>query len=354
MAAKKLKVLLTGVTKLMVGDKMSKTTTYVSFVPILKQLLENMDDVEVDQRVVEAGEDLADYDVALIGLAPTTGYSGMAHRWSAFWVASQLPHVTFVDDWQVGGILGSIKDESGIWKTAMLGKKSLAERESFLPFKDEIEKVREHWSRDGLDVTLAPLFYWGDMQKFKEKALKTRILLPLDPSALTPTYATPGSISPGEKERAWAYAGLKDWQSFFNKKSVQPEWPVKTIMPEKGKRGNWGRVTEEEVVRELYLPNWGQVVVPYPRKMRSTGWWRSRYNFAGQANNVLWISPDDLGELNPKLFPATLRTVEKHTTSELTDLYSAQQKELHRYHPSAHDISRNLRVFLTQTMEPIR
>lgn len=352
-----MRILLTGCTRLMAGDNVAKNTDYVSFAPILAELLREVPGVQVDQTYVLPGDEhrMEQYDAALVGLAAVNGFSGKKHRWSALWALTQLPHVIWVDDWQVGSLISSLRREKETWKTALLTHEELEEREHGLDVKDEIEAARLHVHR-GFTTgehgsVLAPLFPWGDHEKFQTEALPCRTLYALDPSNFVP-WKTDLTYPPFEdKQRAWAYAGLKDHRRFFERHETT--WPVRTIMPQQGKRGGWGRITEDRVVKELYEPNWGNIVVPYSQKMRSTGWWRSRYNFAAQAGNVLWVSPDDLGRLEPSHFPG-ISEVESLNDEELEALHFDQVEHQRNWHMSRRDALSVLINLTNNWEEPIR
>lgn len=356
-----MRVLLTGCTRIMAGDPLGRNTSYVSFVPLLLDLLRQMDNVAVTQTAVIPSEPVKDFiqsefDLVLVGMAAVNGFAGKRHRWGAMWLMSFMPHIMYVDDWQVGALISSLRREKETWKTALLTREELAEREAALLFKDDIERVRRHlyhsFTTGEHGTVLAPLFEWGDLQKFREVALPCKRLFSLDPSWLVPRIIEPADRTYYEnKERAWAYAGLKDHHRFFNKQHGLT-WPLKVVMPQQGKRGGWNRITESQVVNELYDPVWGNIVVPYPAKLRGTGWWRSRYNFADQAGNVLWVSHDDLGKLDYTLFPS-FAEVEALDDDQLEELQIVQSDYVRSHHPNNVVLTAALRTYLSYPEEPI-
>ncbi|MCH7553119.1 MAG: hypothetical protein IIC82_03875 [Chloroflexi bacterium] len=272
-----MKILLTGTTTLMSNQQRQKTSTFLSFFPLLYQMLTDLGH-DVDWRAVHPRNTLSHYDIALLGLQAVNGLAGKQYRYGTLWAASRLPHAVVFDDWQVRTSCRSLMRPKNFWKMAMLGKRELEERAFALKHcKKELELVRTSWFEQ-LPMVIAPLFEWGHHSQFKE-VHPMENLCAIDPTCYVPKIKvnqTTISGSPKRKFRRWFYAGLKDHSHTLPRMGFDGEgnsWPISTQMPQAGVRG-WGRVAEQIVV-QMYYDSWGVISVPYSKLMLGTGWWRS-------------------------------------------------------------------------------
>lgn len=363
-----MKILLTGTTTLMSNRQRQRTSTFLSFFPLLFRLLQEMGH-EVDWRSVKPGERLArSYDLALLGLQAVNGLAGKQYRYGTLWAATELPHAVVFDDWQVrtsarslrykGDADGlSLDDEEALlgdnlWKTAMLGRRELEERRYALEHHfSEIEAVRRSWFAE-LPLVIAPLFDWGRAEQFRELHPMSR-LCAVDPSSCIERMPTTEVVT---KQRRWYYAGLKDHKDTLRKMGLgESRWPLVTQMPVAGKRG-WGRITEQAVV-QMYADSWGVVSVPYSRLMLGTGWWRSRFNFCAQVGSIMLCDRREIGLLDPDVFGLSVNHIEGLTHEGLRQLAEHQRLELERWAPTREQLFDHITEHLQQAAEhgpPIR
>ena len=353
-----MKILLTGCTTLMSNRQRQKTSTFLSFFPLLYQMLKDLGH-DVDWRAVEPGETLSQYDIGLLGLQAVNGLAGKQYRYGTTWAATQLPHAVVFDDWQVRTSCRSLMRPKNFWKIAMLGKRELAERQIALDnYFDELELVRTSWFEQ-LPLVIAPLFAWGHHDQFME------VHPMLDLCAIDPTaYVPKMEMRSTRKGRRWYYAGLKDHKHTLRRMGFDSErgqevsiyveglqgmrqnrWPIITQMPIAGVRG-WGRVTEQAVV-QMYSDSWGVISVPYSKIMLGTGWWRSRFNFTAQAGSVLYADSREIAKLDPACYGLSIQEIERLRGGQLRDLAKKQAAELAGWAPSKKKLLIQLQSALT-------
>lgn len=323
-----MRILLTGTTTLMSNQQRQSTSTFLSFFPLLNDMLVELGH-QVDWRAVKPGDRLSrSYDVALLGLQAVNGLAGKQYRYGTLWAAHELPHAVVFDDWQVRTSARSLMNPQNFWKSAMLGRRELEERRYALEYcEDQLERVRVAWFEQ-LPYVIAPLFHWGIHSRFTALHPMKK-LIPIDPSHFVPVLGAPPED--GVKDRAWVYAGLKDYGEKL--RGMGFSWEVKTKMPITGRRG-WGRVPEVAVVNELYRHNWGVISMPYTKLLLGTGWWRSRFNFAAQVGSVLWADKREIGYLDPSLYGLSAARIESMPERALKMLAWDQAEELDRWKPT--------------------
>lgn len=372
-----MRVLMTGFTSLQVGGTnrpISKIDVPASVVDALTALGH-----VVDWRRVEPGDNLSDYDVAWVNLAPLNSLNGRAGAMGALYaLSSGLPCVGYFDDWQFGAVFNGaralVRRPEMLYKHMLVGaahrggegatyfsreeadaamaracekttpencKKMYVER---YYFNDNDDSVRRYESRlvesarALLDsrwslgmVGVCPMYRWGDRSLVRKRMPKA--IGPLEPLDPSPTiYELLGSVDPvdpGMKERSWVLGALMPHDAWLQKKSTT--WPVEIVGSKKMVRVYGGhRLKSEQDVLEFYSKRWGILSPPYMHA--GSGWWRSRFMYAARVGSVLVC---DKGEAAPlgNAYHVRISDVEKMTTDELAATASAQADALRQYMP---------------------
>lgn len=238
----------------------------------------------VEHRGVRVGEDIASYDVVLVGLSKI--HSIAASRvWSGLETLRVRPDVIgFVDDWQCHEILYGFrtraKNPEGIWK---LNRVDIKEAKRYWPSYRKIIRTlaKPPWPFPVLVCT------HGDGGDLSLLRIPTTVV-PLDPTAVRTPY--PVTIVP-KRERRWIQASLL-------KKPLDPskyDWPVTAYgRPDRGKYGiKYGafdgpndqpRLPEPKLAQE-YARCWG--IISPAHAVSGSGWWHVRYEIARDVGAIV-------------------------------------------------------------------
>lgn len=369
-----MKILMTGFTALQINT--DRRTIQKIDVPAL--IVKAMTDLghDVDWRKVTPGEDLSQYDVAWINLAPLNSLNGRQGAMGALYtLSSGLPSVGFFDDWQFNtvfnGAKAMIRKPQMLYKHLLVGtehrgdegatyfsradieeaiariaekdpeaaKKVYIERYYMMDTDENVkpwEKRLVQAAHDLVDarwtagmVPVCPMYAWGDRTGVR-KRMPNEVgpIEALDPSSVTfDTLAAVTPMAQENKQRAWVLGALMPHDEWLAKK--KPEWPVEIIGSRKLIRKLGGQRLDTELdVLNFYNERWGILSPPYPHA--GSGWWRSRFLYAARIGSILVT---DKGEGDPLGAPykLTISDVEKMSDAELIGAATAQADALRPY-----------------------
>jgi len=331
----------------------------------------------VDWRRVTPGEDLSQYDVIWVNLAPLNSLNGRQGAMGALYaLSSGIPAVGFFDDWQFSSVFNACRalkrHPELLYKYLLTGPRgdepatyfNLADAEAAVArvraiseddankcaigryfFHDTDENIRiyekqlvataesmldERWSR-GL-VAACPMYSFGDRSLVRKRMPKSMSgIEALDPSStIYNILSTSEPKSPNLKERKWVLGALMPHDTWLEKK--KPEWPVEIIGSRKLiKKFGGQRLDSEADVLAFYNDYWGILSPPYPHA--GSGWWRSRFMYAARIGSILVT---DKGEGAPlgDAYKLTIKQVEAMSDSELAAAAKAQGDALRPHMPS--------------------
>lgn len=311
---------------------------------------------EVDWRQVRVGEDLSDYDVAWVCLAPINSLNARKGALGALWTLSErraLPAVGFFDDWQCPNVFNSFR--SLFTHPERLYKQLYGERfyvgeptdEGVRPYEDELirtagEMLGPAWERI---VAVGPMYRWGDRAKIMRRMPKEMgEMLAIDPSSTV--YESMSEVSvpdTSDKRLRWLLAALMPHGDWLAKQQLT--WDVDVIGSRKLKAPRLK--TEQDVMGE-YARHWGAMSPPY--WSAGGGWWRSRFLYAARFKTVLVC---DKGEATPlgDAYSLDIRAVERMEPNELELHAAAQATALRRFATTKDDWQKDILTALDAAKE---
>lgn len=308
-----MKILLTGFTQRMVNSQKLRYD-YLTSVYLLKDALLELGH-EVEHRTVQFGENLHDFDLALVGIGPPRSFTAR-HIVGSSWAAQSARRVLFYcDDWSIANMGTSIRttvksfDKYLKWFTENLGQ----------PITDVESKSVQAMLQDMLYMApnfplLAPMFPWGRHKSLLEDNLPEVKLIPWDPTPLVHELAF-AKVEPEAKKKQWVCATLQNHDDWVADQHCS--WPVRWMG---NRRKGEDYKPENEVVQE-YADSWGVLCPRYNRS--GSGWWRVRYQWAAMTRSVLRCDRSDSCYMgDPHQQP--LHSIEARGVGELAALAEAQ------------------------------
>lgn len=334
---------------------------------------------EVEQRVVEIGEDLSEYEEVIVFIAgprqlvTTTLFNGL-------WAISQRPDcILAVDDWQAADLykgVANCKKPGELDCEFILGVNKVS--------KDEVAKNMAAF-QSALDVILAkknrmlisafstshlndPENYGVQLIFNKETYPKDRLFqynpnpyhrnrTPSDPhheGAEDPHYVpsplTNKEVAEHIKERRFNFASLV--QSRTKKWLKNQGVNVKTLDTEQAKIEHWDvdlygsksdsqkRLTEDEMCL-TFAKNWGCLMPGYEHA--GSGWWRARGIQCADAGAILIGDKKEMEVYYGKDFDfldLKASDIIHATDEELTLIAEAQREAIYRLHPLDKDVQK--------------
>lgn len=354
----------------------------ISYVDVTGSAAEAMRELghEVDWRKVEPGEDLSQYDVIWVSMAPLNSLNGRMGAMGALWaLASGKPAIGFFDDWQFHAVFNGarslVRHPEALYKYMLVGAAHRGDENATYFSRDEamaaLERVKKKnpeadkkcyveryymcdtdetvrpvestllESAEGLlgrrwaagMVPVCPMYAWGDRAPVRKRMPEgVGPIEALDPSPTT--YSVLAScdtvVPPEEKNRSWVLGALMPHDDWLARKS--PTWPVEIVGSRKliRKFGGQRFQTEEEVLA-FYNQHWGILSPPYSHA--GSGWFRARFIYAARTKSVLFT---DKGEGDPlgDAYKVPLSVIENMSTVELSELAEYQANSLRPYMPS--------------------
>jgi hypothetical protein len=325
---------------------------------------------EVEQRAVQLGEDLSEYDEVFVYLAgprqlvTTKLYEGL-------WAISERPDcVVLVDDWQAPDLFKGVEkcsSEQELFAPFILGvnKKTVEELQ---PYKDEllqaVQTVREKKNR--MLISAFDTKHLNDPENYGPHLLFNKVTYPRDriftysPNPYhrnrtwgdpyhegpeDPTWTpVPGSLLTSvlpKKERRFNFASLVQSRT---KKWLKQQGYVKTG-DEEGMIGTWPvdlygskkdaqkRLTEDQMV-QTFARDWGCLMPGYDHA--GSGWWRAKPEQLADAGSILIGDDKELRVLYGSEYPYFGLKASDLITAEDEDLQliaATQRQCLLKLHP---------------------
>jgi hypothetical protein len=321
-----MKVLVTGFTRRQCGLPQRKH--YRTVFQCMTAALDSLDEIEWVQKAVYPGEDLSEFDCALIGQHDLGSMASAPHKFGALYAALQLPHVFVMEDWKMRGALLSWDSQPKLFNYSLFSgsKKGIEVFDAAAKFSKEMDAMRMKYAKR-FPVTILPAFEWAEVDAFPRE---TEGLFTWDPS---PFFYLIGDDSQ-EKERRWvnvAQSSQQEWQ----RKQGPYTWEVYDYLqkPEgTSKKGGGGPrspwMDEPDLVAEYYNKSWGILMPHYGTTAMMRGWWRSRPNLSEQCGCVIVSDENELAWALGDAYRVNVQQVEAMSDDELEDVARKQQLAL--------------------------
>jgi hypothetical protein len=249
----------------------------------------------MDWRKVELGEDLSQYDMAIVAVGPIHSLSARLHGLQTMYVMSQLPCSIYFDDWQVYATVTGfryIDKKFDYFINKKVGGQNffVKSAEEFKKHEEQIRDVAQKFTAgDHRGHKLVfPLFNWGNIEnvlKLIPIKHETKILQ-FDPSPelLHQGYAFEKPITT-EKSRSWFLPTLLDHSAWTKKQNLS--WPVEWI----GNKKKTGIKVNEREVFNLAERHWGYLSPSYHHD--GCGWYRTRFIYSALNDCILLTGKKD-------------------------------------------------------------
>lgn len=312
--------MLTGVTRLQCGYEAK--LSYVSNARSIADGL-RLAGYEVDQRSVAPGDDLGEYDTAVVGIAPPLS---MTTDWlySTLYVVEAAKRfnvklVFFVDDWHYTGTVSQLRTIATHGEHQLV-KPFFNRRKHYdwaLEHVGELMETCRTLLETPWPATLVPAFTWGNRAQL-EKYLPTDRVEYVDLSVVAERYHTVAQRLPIDRRREWVLGVLQNEQPWVD--SLDLEWPVR-YHGGRASKAEAGGLAEADLLA-LYGQSWGVLSPPHVR-VRGTGWWRYRVTMAREAGAVLLSDPREVYALG-EAYTVAPSAVEAMDAGELCSLAVAQ------------------------------
>lgn len=309
-----MRILITGCSAMQV-DSPRKQNNLISNLASIKSCCESLGH-QVEWRDVDVGEDLSQYDAAIVSLMPLASW-GTRYMGGALWTIMQHPKVVLTaDDWQVRGIHQSA--------LGLYNRDDYFEKTIWSHWANKID----HAYREKLKLAVRALAYpdwfgfqmlvpcWegGDLRQLR---LPVQNLIAYDPSPFMLRYKYEQSFA---KERRWIFASLTAKDGWLEKHKFK--WPVI-------KYGNVRQGQEkvpEEQLAEIYCKSWG--VMSPPHNVSSAGWFRVRFWMAADAGSIMYCGDDEARILGNGPYWVTPKLLEQMDDDGLADVARRQREAL--------------------------
>lgn len=293
---------------------------------------------EVDQRPVQIGETLEEYDDIIVFIHNPAGFA--TYVYNALWAISRKPEcILAFDDWQVDSIysgLLALSDPAKMFRPYIKDShKTIPDNiESYQEtFKSSIDKIKSKTNR-----MLISAFAGGDLSLLLD--YPKHLLYSYNPNPYhlnrqpinNPLFDEP-------KERVFNFAGLvqdktKKWlkDQGVNKHS----WPLKKYG---SRKDGQDRVTEDQMVN-IYNKQWGILMAGYFHA--GSGWWRARPLQVADAGSILIGEPKEMMLIyrNEEASSIKAANLPDMTDKQLVDFAMFQKECLYNVHPLDKEIEK--------------
>ena len=284
----------------------------------------------VEQRVVNIGENLDEYDKIIVYIHNPGGFA--AYIYNALYVINQRPNcILAFDDWQTDSIyagLISLKEPEKLFRKYVLdGHDQIVENifdyeEQFI---DAINIIESKNNR-----LLISAFAGGDPTLLLDYPRELIYTYNPNPYHLNrqPNIST---LFPEPKDRVFNFAGLiqDKTRKWLKDQKIDGRWP---IMKYGSRKDGQDRVTEDVMVN-IYSKQWGILMPGYFHA--GSGWWRARPLQVADAGSILIGDYKEMmiyygdNELS-KIKSCDLIDM---SDNQLTNLAHEQKAALYKLHP---------------------
>lgn len=280
-----MKILFTGFQ----GRQRSEKSYKKDYAPTARYTIRMLRDlghkVVVDQPELGDKSIRDSYDLAFVGLNGYSQLSSLGGRFPALWVMSQLPHVAFIDDWQLEVIC------SQLWRPSDSPWRQDDEHSDRAIQMDEIHAVIEHLTK--LPSVLIPIQGWGDSESIREHHPRIGRVFDFDPTpwVFDELEQTAAASDGRARKRAWFCTSLSNVDSLIKRDKLA--WSVE---------GYWDKkrhtyIPEREVI-DVKLQEYAAVYCPSHFKgCKVRGWFRCRWAHYAFREIPICADHDEIGYL---------------------------------------------------------
>jgi len=325
-----MKILITGMNKLQCTEDFY-ASQQLKVVPSHYSLIRCLRDMghEVEQRVVDIGENLDKYDKVIVYIHNPSGFAAYVYN-ALYTIARRRDCTLAFDDWQTDSIYSGLL---ALRDPEKLFRKYVLESHTNIP-----ENVTE-WEKDFVEAL--------DLIQSKTNNLLISAFRGGDPTLLLDyprdkifTYnpnpyhlnRKPNNLVVEPKQRIFNFAGLiqdktKKW---LKAQGINDnDWP---LMKYGSRKDGQDRVTEDVMVN-IYAEHWGILMPGYFHA--GSGWWRARPLQVADAGSILIGDPDEMFIYyeDETLADIKAKDLVDMCDKELEDLAAAQREALYRIHP---------------------
>jgi hypothetical protein len=292
---------------------------------------------EVEQRVVDIGENLDKYDKVIVYIHNPAGFAAFVYN-ALYTISRREVCILAFDDWQTDSIYSGLL---GLRESEKLFRKYVLESHTNIP-----ENVTD-WEKDfikALDLIqsktnkmLVSAFRGGDPTRLLDYPRDKIFTYNPNPYHLN---RKPNNLVHEPKERIFNFAGLiqdktKKWLKAQG--ITDHDWP---LMKYGSRKDGQDRVTEDVMVN-IYACHWGILMPGYFHA--GSGWWRARPLQVADAGSILIGDPDEMYIYYEDEALANIKAKDliDMCDQELIDLAAAQREALYRLHPLNKEVEKS-------------
>ena len=310
----------------------------------------------VEQRPVNIGEDLSEYDRVIVYLHSIQSFCQFLYD-GLYAIKARPDAILAFDDWQIDQVMACFPQF----------KRNLLDEEKYNPFRQYLldlyygssdeATIREH-KQDYLEAIEQVLSYenklmicayaGGDLNKFKLGWSKDK-MFSFNPNPYNLNrgpHNNYGEESSGldaffddepTKARAWVFSSLNHKKNDAVVKKNNFTWDIAMYGPRRGEY-KAQRLKEPEMCRE-YAKHWGCLLPKYYHA--GSGWWRSRVQQVADAGSIL-LCDDIEGKIYGDAYVGlNISDIENMDNSQLEKLAKYQYECLYDNHPLDKKVQRD-------------
>lgn len=314
---------------------------------------------EVEQRLVQIGEDLSDYHRVIVFLASPRQALQLAF-YNGLWAIKGTPKDKLVlayDDWQVDDIttgISSCKDKESLLKEFTIEQSKMCDptlsREKLEPFTNDLLSAVKIIESKEIPVLLS-VFMGGDLTKLI--SYPKELLVGYNPNPYhrnrvpgdlgdipvselgfmeqqTASTYEDDFVHPKDKLRMFNFASLVQGKTAkWLKKQNIVSWEIDYYG---SRKDDQKRLTEGEMCK-VYAQQWGCLMPGYAHA--GSGWWRARPLQLADAGSILIGEYDEMHLLygDEKLASLKAHDLEDMGGEELSYIAIQQKEALYNKHP---------------------
>lgn len=349
------KILITGMNSLQC-KKDHFLNQQLKVVPSHYSVIRCLEDMgyEVEQRIVELGEDISGYDDVIIYMHSPQSFC--QNLYTGLYAASVRPDAILAfDDWQVNQIQGSMRGMLACFKedNDNAFRDYLLDLQNIKYSVEELNKYRSSYI-EGSEIMLSnsnrlliSAFAGGDVSLlnlgWKEDRVYTFNPNPYHYNRTPENNFLSGKVSifgeyvePENKKKEWNFASLVQKKTKKWLDSHEITWKINMYGQKSGPDKN-ERVTEDKMCR-IYTEQWGCLMPGYFHA--GSGWWRARPLQVADAESILLCDDKEAAVYGEAYVGLKAGDVEKMDTDQLSALAKAQRECLYDNHPLDKEVTK--------------
>ena len=323
-----MKILITGMNKLQTHEDFFQRQ-HLKVVPSHYGLIRALRDMghEVEQRVVQLGEDISHYDKVIAFIHNPGGFSGFVHN--GLYAIAQRPDAIFAfDDWQINSIFEGIQKLADDRYRKYVVRQAREDLEEIQKYDAEYDKAFDLIFAKKNPVLLSA-YKGGDLSLLLD--YPTDLLYRYLPVSYNLNrvggYGLDIRFQP-IKNRRYNFSSLVQGKTKRWLNEIDATWPIDFYG---SRKDGQERLTEHEMV-QVYADDWACLMPGYYNS--GSGWWRARPQ---QVNDACSILIGDKAELmvyyqNEKLASLRPADIEGLEDWELYEIGKAQHDALYAVH----------------------